>query len=229
MNLEKFKVLIVLVTMSFCGNCYCQESAHDEGSELATIVPEVSPPTTYDLLNEPGVQKDLELSEDQTKQVWTINSEFGHQMIASNKSLHEGNMSVEDYKVLILARRAAYQNHLDGLLLPHQLKRIQQLAIQTHINQVGTCNAISSKLVVDELNISEEQKRELIERSKAIEKTLAEEIERLKTKAKDELLSVLSDEQRTKLTELTGDKYNPKNTDWEEGRQAYNRFIQQRK
>ena len=176
-------------------------------------------PDPLSMLSNPSVQKDLELVGDQLKQVQDLQAEFASQMKDQLGSLTSGGFSPEQLKgipALIAKIKEKQKDQLENLLLPHQLERLKQVALQTHMKQAGTAGAIATDQIANALGISSEQIENLKSRSKEINKKLQEDIEALKSKAQKELLSELTTDQQEKLQELTGDKYEPQNTDWEE-------------
>jgi protein-disulfide isomerase-like protein with CxxC motif len=112
--------------------------------------------------------------------------------------------------------RDRQREQMEGMLLPHQIARLQQVALQTHMKQAGTAGALASDKVAEELGLTNEQIERLKKRSKEINEKLAKEMEALKEKAKNELLKELSLDQQNKLKEMTGDKYEPQSKDWED-------------
>jgi hypothetical protein len=179
----------------------------------------VPAPDPLSMLSNPSVQKDLELVGDQLKQVQDLQSEFASQMKDQLGSLTSGGFSPEQLKgipALIAKMKEKQKDQLESLLLPHQLERLKQVALQTHMKQAGTAGAIATDQIAGALGISSEQIKNLKSRSKEINQKLQEDIEALKSKAQKELLSELTADQQKKLKELTGDKYEPQNKDWEE-------------
>ncbi|MDA7879969.1 hypothetical protein OAU26_00015 [Mariniblastus sp.] len=176
-------------------------------------------PDPLSMLSNPSVQKDLELVGDQLKQVQDLQAEFANQMKDQLGSLTNGGFSPEQMKgipALIAKIKEKQKDQLESLLLPHQLERLKQVALQTHMKQAGTAGALATDQVADALGITSEQIENLKSRSKEINKKLQEDIESLKKEAQQELLGELTTDQQKKLKELTGDKYEPQNKDWEE-------------
>lgn len=179
----------------------------------------VPAPDPFSMLSNPSVQKDLELVGDQLKQVQDLQAEFAGQMKDQLGSLTAGGFSPEQMKgipALIAKIKEKQKDQLKGLLLPHQLERLKQVALQTHMKQAGTAGALASDQIADALGITPEQIKNLKSRSEEINKELQKDIESLKNKAQQELLNELTTDQQEKLKELTGDKYEPQNKDWEE-------------
>lgn len=178
-----------------------------------------SAPNPWSMLSNPSVQKDLELVGDQLKQVEDLQAEFARQMKEQIGDLTKGGFSADRFEGIgELVKKLQKEQHakMEGLLLPHQIKRLKQVALQTHMKNAGAAGALVSAALAEELGITEEQQERLKERSKEIEKKLAEDTAKLKEKAKEELLKELTSKQRSLLKEMTGDKYEPQSKDWKE-------------
>ena len=176
-------------------------------------------PDPWGMLSNPSVQKDLELVGDQLKQVQDLQSEFAQQMKDQIGDISKGGLNkdrLKDIPALMKQLRDQQREKMEGMLLPHQIARLKQVALQTHMKQAGTAGALASERVMEELGISEEQIERLKKRSKEINEQLAKDTADLKEKAKEKLLKELTADQRSKLKEMIGDKYEPQSKDWEE-------------
>jgi transcriptional regulator with XRE-family HTH domain len=176
-------------------------------------------PDPFSMLGNPSVQKDLELVGDQLKEVQDMQAAFAQEMKDQIGDLSKGGISKDRFKDLpaLMAKLKAQQREkMESMLLPHQIDRLRQVALQTHMKQAGTAGALASEQVAEALGISEEQIEKMKTRSKEINAKLAKDMEELKEKAKEELLGELTADQRKKLKEMTGDKYEPQNKDWQE-------------
>ena len=176
-------------------------------------------PDPWNMLNDPSVQKDLELVGDQLNQVQELQAEFARQMKEQIGDISKEGLNKDRLKelpALLKKLRDRQKEQMESTLLPHQIARLHQVALQTHMKRSGTAGALTSDKVVEELGITSEQIDRLKKRSKEINEKLAKDMEALKEKAKDELLKELSLDQQTKLKEMMGDKYEPQIKDWEE-------------
>lgn len=176
-------------------------------------------PDPWSMLNNPSVQKDLELVGDQLKKVQDLQASFGQQMKDQIGDFSKGGFTpdkINGLKDLVANLRAEQKSQMEGLLLPHQIERLKQVALQTHMQQSGTAGALASDKVAEALGIDDKQKETLKERSKELSEKLQQDIAALKEKAKDDLLMVLTPAQRTKLKEMTGDKFESKTEDWKD-------------
>jgi len=185
-----------------------------EGADFAMPAPD-----PWSMLNNPSVQKDLELVGDQLKAVQDLQANFADKMKEQIGDLSKGGINPDRFKGLgeLMAKlREEQRAQMEGLLLPHQIDRLKQVALQTHMQQSGTAGALVNEKVAVALEISDEQKDRLKARSKELKEKLEKDIEALKEKAKDDLLLELTPAQRSKLKDLVGDKYKPQTKDWAE-------------
>ena len=176
-------------------------------------------PDPFEMLSNANVRKDLELAKYQMDKVKAIQAEFQQQLTDQIGDISKGDLSAERFKDLpaMMAKlRDDRKEQLKLLLLPHQIDRLKQIALQTHIKQAGTANAISSEMVTDALSLSDDQKTQLKEKSVELKTKLEEDIKKLREQSKTELLSVLTSDQRKTLEELTGDKFEQKTQDWKD-------------
>lgn len=176
-------------------------------------------PDPWSMLSNPSVQKDLELVGDQLKQVQDLQAEFSQQMKDQIGDISKGGLNkdrLKDLPALMAKLKSQQREQMESMLLPHQIQRLQQVALQTHMKQAGTAGVLASDKVAEELGLTNDQIERLKKRNKEINAKLQEDMAKLKEKAKEELLKELSLDQRTKLKEMTGDKYEPQSKDWED-------------
>ena len=94
-----------------------------------------------------------------------------------------------------------------SLLLPHQLKRLKQIATQIHISRAGAGAAMLHPSCAEVLGISDEQKELIGKRSIEISEKLAGKIEDLGKRTREQLLSELTPKQRDVFQKLKGEEF----------------------
>lgn len=115
------------------------------------------------------------------------------------------------------------------MLLPHQLERLKQVALQIQMKKRGAANTLLSDAVTEELGIDSEQKKRIQERQEELKKELADRMAKLKEEIRDKLLNELTAEQKKKLEEISGDDFDYKPTNINDQIQKrLNRRIKQR-
>lgn len=160
------------------------------------------------LLNDPGVQKELELVDAQREQLKQMKREFGDEIRSKidgiMKNPAEDKSQIADVLKDINQRK---KNRLAEILLPHQVDRLKQISLQAHVNQAGLDRALASKALMEELGIDENQQTELAKKAEQLNKEFNEKVAQLKSNLRDELLNELKPEQREKMRQLLGSKF----------------------
>ena len=184
----------------------------------------------FSMLQNPSVQKDLELVDDQLEQVMEMQRRHGEQMRDALGDIRNGITpdGIERLKDTLAELKEKQKDELNNLLLPHQQERLRQVALQMQMQSRGTAGALTSDRIAEELGISDEQKERLQERSRELQEELQKQYEELRAQAKEELLNELTPEQRTRLEEMTGDEFENNTQDWVEQfeRQGGQRRVQ---
>ena len=169
------------------------------------------------LVFDPQVRNDLELDEDQVKQLKKIQRDFSKQMQEKMKFTSGPDADPKQYqkfaeimKKIGKERQAA----MGAILLPHQEKRLKQIATQMDMKGRGDANFLASKNMASELGIDDEQKKRLKKRAAEIKAEMEAEIAKIKEKGRDKLLKELKPSQRKQLEEMLGDKFERKQTNW---------------
>ena len=171
----------------------------------------------FDLVSHPSVIKDLEIVDEQIKQFHSLQAEAGKQISEQMKGLRNGSISGEEYTQLVLAQKATREKRMNEILLPHQLKRLQQIDFQMRTKGINNFSRDKfDRSIAEKLGLSAEQQNQLRDKSREIDKRMKAEIKRMRAEAKKELLGVLTAAQRAKFAELSGAKYEEKAGDWNE-------------
>ena len=187
---------------------------------------------SFAMLNNPSVQKDLELVEDQIQQIKDINADFSARIQDQIGSLQDesGGFDLAQAKglgELVKKLKLQQKAEIENLLLPHQQDRLRQVALQMQIQSMGTARALSNKLA-KELGITAEQKDRLKKRQEELQQKMEQEIAKMRKDAKKDLLQELTPEQREKLKKLTGAEFEMKSEDFQRGRSVRPGFLKTR-
>lgn len=165
---------------------------------------------SFDLLNHPGVQKDLELIDDQLDRIKEINKDFGNKISEKIKMMRGENGSIQidgaaSIGALIQDLKAQQKAEIEGLLLPQQQARLKQVKLQMQMQNRGTANTLDQ--LAKELNITGDQKKRIKARQKELKKEFEEKLAKLKEDSRKALLDELTDQQKTKFKEMVGEQY----------------------
>lgn len=179
------------------------------------------------MLNNKSVREEIELVDDQYKKMQQFNQELQSAMMKEVQAMMKpaksgdgktNNRSIQlrgtKLKELMKQQKEEAEKKLKDLLLPHQIKRLEQLSHQVSMKKAGTANALTNGKLKEELDLTDDDVAKLNARSKELNEKLEKDIAALKAKAKKDLLKELSSSQRKKLEELTGDEFEYKEQTW---------------
>lgn len=167
------------------------------------------------LLLTPQMQKELEIVPEQREQLEKIRTKSQAELTESYKKLQDVPAEERQAKYMQLYRELgeATEKEVRDVLLPMQIKRLRQIALQTKLQQMqwGASSALMADELIEELDITAEQKAQFAEKEKElraeIQKKTQEFYKQLQEESRAKLLDVLTPEQRRKLDTLTGPKY----------------------
>ncbi len=172
----------------------------------------------FSMLQNPGVQKDLEMMDDQVGQILKWQQTHASQLQEAIGDISNGMTpeGIERLKETLTGLKTKQKTELDSLLLPHQKERLKQVALQMRMQQMGTASALAGERIAEELGISDEQKERLQNRAAELSSELQEKIAELRESMKEELLNELTPDQQEKLKALTGSEFKQEANDWTE-------------
>jgi Spy/CpxP family protein refolding chaperone len=166
------------------------------------------------LLND-DIREELGLVDDQIEKLRAISDKQREEMRSMFQGAFGGGQGggteeerqkrFEEMRTKLQDRMAEIQKDVDGILLPHQSKRIKQIGRQMRLR--GMTGSINNDVLAEELKLTEEQKEKLREKAVDVQKKLNEKLAKLRKEAEDDLLSVLSVEQRVEYKELVGEPF----------------------
>jgi len=172
-------------------------------------------------LNNEGVQKELELLEDQTDQLQDIGEEARNVMREAFSGMREKfrDLSREERDEMMTEIREkiqedmkAVEEKVSDILVPHQLERLDQLMLQGQMRRGGTAAALKSESLREKLGLTEEEAEALQAKEEEVKKELEEDIKKLRAKAQDKILSVLPAEKQEKIKKMIGDSFEMERT-----------------
>lgn len=162
------------------------------------------------LLDNKGVREELELVGDQLEKYQQAQKELKEKIMEKTKLLTSGDMDPATLGSLakeLGEMKRAGQQQMEAMLMPHQLDRLKQVALQMQMKRRGAAKTLLSDQVAEELGIDEAQKKRIKAREKELKKELAERMEKLKLEIREKLLAELTSEQKAKLEAMSGDKF----------------------
>lgn len=165
------------------------------------------------LLDNDLVREELDLVGDQLDKFQNAQKELSAQIAAKAKELTSGNIDPASMGAIaqeIAEMKRTGQQQMEGLLLPHQMDRLRQVALQMQMQKRGAAKTILSPDVAKELGIDKAQQKRIRKREKELTKEMEERIAKIKEETKEKLMSELTAEQKAKLAELSGKTFDYK-------------------
>jgi hypothetical protein len=160
-----------------------------------------------DLARRSDVRKELELLDDQIQKLDKLNETRGERMRQMFSGMEDVPREQRFEKMRELGQKEQQQTEreLEQILLPHQMRRLKQLELQTRSR--GGVQALLGDRAAEELGLSPEQKEKLQKRAAELEEQLRQKTAELRKQNQDELLRLLTPQQRAKWKDLVGDPF----------------------
>lgn len=162
------------------------------------------------LLQRNDVQDELELLDDQKKQLADIREKSGQKMreaMASLRGGEGGERRGEAMRETFRKLAEETQGEVDKILLPHQSKRLKQLEVQMQMRGRGMLGALGSGEVPQKLGVSEDQQEKLRDKAQELDNELRKKTAELRKQAQEQLIASLTEEQRKQFKELIGEPF----------------------
>ena len=218
-------ILLCLLTSSAAAQVVIQRAVQS-GEDAASVVSGIieaplafSPTMTFfganalpsdplGMLQRKQIQEELDLSKDQIEVVKELQRDIQRQTreIFSSGAKFGGDAA----RMMETAQKAIRENiekELGEVLSVKQIQRLGQLEVQMSLRNRGV-RALTEDKLAKALEISAEQKKDILERQRKAMKDLQEEIEDLKERHRTRLLKeLLDDEQLSKLEKMSGNEY----------------------
>ena len=131
----------------------------------------------------------------------------------NRKNAHLSDEELEnargDFRLLVQAKTALYEEQAKNVLMPHQRERLAQIVVQRAIERFGPSTVLlhgkENNSIAELLGLTDEQKEKLKKKSEQAKKKLLEKIARAQREAIEDVLGVLTPTQRKKYDGLVGD------------------------
>jgi Spy/CpxP family protein refolding chaperone len=149
------------------------------------------------LLGDENVQKDLEIVDSQKEKLDALRDRVRDEMRALFQGGGGGDR--EAMREKMQEKMTELQKEADQILLPHQRERLKQISIQSRLRFGNTSDAVGNAL-----QLTDEQKEALRTKERQVNAEMQKEITKIRDKYRDQLLEVLTPEQRAKWKELVG-------------------------
>lgn len=160
-----------------------------------------------EVLRREDVRKELELLDDQVAQLEKLADSRREKMRDLFSGLRDVPQEERAAKVRELFQKSQQdlEAEIGKILLPHQLKRARQLAVQSRLR--GGVRGMLGEQVAQDLSLTDDQKEKLRAKSEQLEENIRKKLAELRTQAQDELLQLLTPEQQAKWKEMVGEPF----------------------
>jgi Spy/CpxP family protein refolding chaperone len=169
------------------------------------------------LLSQEGIQKELELVEDQVSSIKELQDQQRGAMREMFMGMRDKMQDLDgderrelmtDLQAKMREMNKEFDTKADDVLLPHQTIRLKQLVVQSQNRRSGGAGSGSfSETMVEELGITDEQLEALKTKAEEVREKMTEKIAKIRSQAEEEVLSVLDESQRAKYKEMVGESY----------------------
>jgi Spy/CpxP family protein refolding chaperone len=170
---------------------------------------------TLGLIQQQEVQQEIELSEDQEAELQTLGESIRDEIRNEMQGMFQGMRDLSDeerqakFDEIRIRFEKLNQNaeaRMQKVLMPHQFDRLKQIDLQSRIQRGGAA-ALTEGELADTLGLSESQRDQIREKSAEVQKDLNDKIGQLRVEARNQLLEVLTTEQRAKLESMMGAEF----------------------
>jgi hypothetical protein len=168
------------------------------------------------LLQRTDVQRELELSDEQNNALkaifkagvgdWQNAAQYTMQPPPNRPAPRNPDSLVEKRRAAVLEVEQQYARQIEAILLPHQLRRLKQIYRQFRVGGMLFLTFMGSE-VDEDLGISPEQRKVLEARAKELRQELQEKIRQANQAATEEMMQLLTPDQRQRFTELVGETF----------------------
>jgi len=161
--------------------------------------------STLGMLADSDVRSELEMLDDQYEEVQELNAAVQKRAAEQIRALDFSDRENLISQINSIRERAVEE--LNGVLLPHQVERLQQLRMRSQLRRRSLVDILTSDPVKTKLEITDDQSTDLRDKEKEVEEELQREIAKLREKARTKLLSSLRPTQKEAVEKMLGDAY----------------------
>lgn len=184
------------------------------------------------LMRSDEVRRELEVTDEQLTDLEAMGEELRGEMRSMFEGMRdlspeERQQRFQDLRADMEDLRAEAEERMGDILLPHQLARLKEISIQQQVRRGGLQGALRGNLA-EELGITEEQREQMTEKAQALQQEMQAKIEEMRKEAQEELMSLLTADQRAKLESMMGSEFEIQQPTFRGFGQAGGRFGGQR-
>lgn len=160
------------------------------------------------LLQSEEVRGELELLDEQVEKLRKIEEDVRTEMrdLFRNARRGGGEGGREEMRARAEELRKSVEEKVENVLSTQQLERLKQINAQVMIDR-GGARALMGGPLAEELNLSDEQKSQMREKAQELQAEMQKKIEAARAEAREQLMEMLTSEQRAKLESMTGEPF----------------------
>ncbi len=207
--------IVAVLAMVLTSNAMAQPGGGGPGGGRGGMFGGGGQSSLFLLMNE-KVQEELQLVDDQIEDLKGIQDEAQtamRELFADMRNNGGGTQDrqamFEEMRTKMEERTKDFEADVKEILLPEQMKRLEQLQVQMQSRGRGGSGTglLDNEELKKKLGITAEQEEKMREAAEKAQEMVREESQKLQKKAMDQVLSILSSDQRKQYEELTGDSF----------------------
>ena len=195
--------LAILLTLGFCAtDLMAQRGQQQRGQQRGGQRGGTTSDTA--LLGMPEIQEHLEMTDDQIESIkeGNPNQMDRREMLQKLRDMDREERT-EAFRELRDEQEASTKEWLEGILLSHQMERLEEIKFQNAARQ-----GVRSRTFIQMLEITEEQQTEMREKATELEQMIAKETAELRKEGTEKIMDeVLTSKQKKKYEELKGEDF----------------------
>lgn len=157
------------------------------------------------LLANPRVREDIEMVDDQYREFQERQRTLQKEMADQLRQIDFTDS--ENLPSQIKEIRDSAEREMNELLLPHQVKRLRQLRMQSLLQRRDLVQVLTADPIKSDLKITDEQAQELREYQVQMQEDIQREIAKIQDKARSRLLSKLNPSQKKEIEDMIGETF----------------------
>ena len=207
-NVFGFILVVAIINLLSIDTAFAQRGGRDGGGMMRIM----GTNNQFGLLSDTKVREELELVDDQIKELDGIQEEamqvmrdmFSEMQDMPRDQMREGWRGMREK---MEEKMKPFEGRVKEVLLPHQHTRLKQLTFQNSSRGQGAGSALQNDDLLEELEVTDEQREKLDEAIKEAHEDLQKKYAKLIKEAEDDVLKVLDSGQRKKYREMVGDPF----------------------
>lgn len=170
------------------------------------------------LLRSDEVRAELEILDEQQDQLRELEEEMRGEMREMFRG-RRGDGERPDREAM-RARfeelREKAESRVAEVLSTQQMERLKQINAQVQIDR-GGARALMGGPLAEQLDLTDDQKKQLREKSQEIQAEMQKKMQAARAEAREQLMQILTSEQRAKLESITGEPFTMTQNGWGRG------------